>query len=161
MDHQAGGDALTTFEHEVMNLEIWVPCPRRCVGMRAFRFSMPTQSRGHGTRAFFIVLAMILGSTTAADPPNHQVQLNGQTFTLPVGFTIECVAGPPLVNRPIVADFDEDGRLYVADSSGSNDPVKVQLEKKPHRIVRLEDTKGNGHFDKATVFADKMMFTEG
>jgi putative membrane-bound dehydrogenase-like protein len=89
------------------------------------------------------------------------VRLNGHTFTLPEGFEIEQVAGPPLVNRPIVADFDEDGRLYVADSSGSNDPVKVQLEKKPHRIIRLEDTRGNGKFDKAIVFADKMMFPEG
>src|SRR6516164_4587246 len=91
----------------------------------------------------------------------HQVKLNGHTFTLPPGFDIELVAGPPLVNRPITADFDEQGRLYVADSSGSNEPVKKQLEKKPHRIVRLESTKNDGKFDKATVFADKMMFPEG
>src|SRR5947209_2584870 len=90
-----------------------------------------------------------------------QVKLNGHTFTLPPGFTVELVAGPPLVNRPIVADFDEQGRLYVADSSGTNDKVKDQLEKKPHRIVRLEDTDGDGRFDKSTVFADKMMFPEG
>ena len=78
----------------------------------------------------------------------HQVQLNGHTFTLPVGFEIELVAGPPLVDRPIIADFDEQGRLYVADSSGSNDNVQEQLQKKPHRIVRLEDTDGDGRFDK-------------
>jgi putative membrane-bound dehydrogenase-like protein len=111
------------------------------------------------------VLALALTALALADsaptPKTHQVRLNGHTFTLPEGFEIEQVAGPPLVNRPIVADFDEDGRLYVADSSGSNDPVKAQLEKKPHRIVRLEDTQGNGKFDKATVFADKMMFPEG
>jgi putative membrane-bound dehydrogenase-like protein len=91
----------------------------------------------------------------------REVRLNGHTFTLPDGFEIELVAGPPLVNRPITADFDEEGRLYVTDSSGSNDPVKVQLEKKPHRVLRLEDTDGDGKFDKATVFADKMMFPEG
>src|SRR5947209_9329300 len=98
---------------------------------------------------------------TANAAKTHEVRLNGHTFTLPVGFEIELAAGPPLVNRPITADFDEEGRLYVADSSGSNEKVQVQLEKKPHRIVRLEDTKGDGHFDKATVFADKMMFPEG
>ena len=91
----------------------------------------------------------------------NTVELNGHTFTLPPGFTIELVAGPPLVNRPIVADFDEQGRLYVADSSGSNDKVDKQLKDRPHRIVRLEDTDGDGKFDKATVFADKMMFPEG
>jgi putative membrane-bound dehydrogenase-like protein len=106
-------------------------------------------------------LMTLLAADGGAGPKTHQVRLNGHTFTLPEGFEIELVAGPPLVNRPIVADFDEDGRLYVADSSGSNDPVKVQLEKKPHRIVRLEHTDGDGKFDKATVFADHMMFPEG
>lgn len=80
---------------------------------------------------------------------------------VPPGFSIELVAGPPLVERPIVAAFDDEGRLYVAESSGSNDPVQKQLEKKPHRIVRLEDTDGDGKFDQRTVFADHMMFPEG
>src|SRR5215468_5796377 len=79
----------------------------------------------------------VAGPSQQPDTGRHEVRLNGHTFTLPVGFEIEQVAGPPLVDRPIVADFDEEGRLYVADSSGSNDPVKVQLEKKPHRIIRL------------------------
>jgi putative membrane-bound dehydrogenase-like protein len=91
----------------------------------------------------------------------NKIELNGHTFTLPAGFIIEQIAGPPLVDRPISADFDEQGRLYVSDSSGSNEKVKEQLQKKPHRIVRLEDTDGDGKFDKHTVFADKMMFPEG
>src|ERR671919_72178 len=61
-------------------------------------------------------------------------------LTVPDGFEVVRVAGPPLVERPIVADFDEEGRLYVAESSGSNDKVEIQLANKPHRIVRLEDT---------------------
>jgi len=87
--------------------------------------------------------------------------VNGRTFTVPDGFTVELVAGPPLVDRPIIADFDERGRLYVADSSGSTEKVQKQLEDRPHRIVRLEDTDGDGRFDKQTVFADHMMFPEG
>src|SRR5262249_3487550 len=93
--------------------------------------------------------------------PVREVKLNGHTFTLPDGFEIELVAGPPLVNRPITADFDEQGRLHVSDSSGSNENVNEQLKKQPHRILRLEDTKDSGKFDKATVFADGMMFPEG
>src|SRR5262245_49938365 len=80
---------------------------------------------------------------------------------VPAGFSIELVAGPPLVERPIVASFDDEGRLYVAASSGSNAPVQKQLEEKPHQIIRLEDTDGDGKFDKRTVFADHMMFPEG
>ena len=83
------------------------------------------------------------------------------TLTVAEGFTVERVAGPPLVDRPITADFDDLGRLYVADSSGSNDKVERQLEEKPHRIVRLEDSDGDGRFDRSTVFADRMMFPEG
>src|SRR5437899_10746948 len=91
----------------------------------------------------------------------HQVKLNGHTFTLPDGFEIELVAGPPLVNRPIEADFDEQGRLYVTDSSGSNDKVDKQLAEKPHRVVRLEDADGDGRFEKSTVYAEHLMFPEG
>jgi putative membrane-bound dehydrogenase-like protein len=89
------------------------------------------------------------------------IRIDHRTFTLPDGFTIEKVAGPSLVDRPITASFDEQGRLYVADSSGSNEKVEIQLEKKPHRIVRLEDTDGDGRFDKSIVFADRLMFPEG
>ena len=90
-----------------------------------------------------------------------EIKLNGHRFRLPEGFTIELVAGPPLVERPICADFDDQGRLYVADSSGSNAPLEKQLQDKPHRIIRLEDSDGDGRFDRRTVFADRMMFPEG
>src|SRR6266481_6286714 len=111
------------------------------------------------------VLTLLLSAAAAfaADPPpaprTHAVALNGHVFTLPVGFEIELTAGPPLVDRPITADFDEQGRLYVSDSSGSNEKVEEQLKKKPHRILRLEAE--NGRFDRRKIFADKMMFPEG
>ena len=111
--------------------------------------------------AVLVVVAALtpLLLTTPARAGDHTV--NGRTFHLPDGFTIELAAAPPLADRPIICDFDEQGRLYVADSSGSSAKVQQQLEQRPHRIVRLEDTDGDGVFDKQTVFADKMMFPEG
>src|SRR4051812_28177364 len=107
-------------------------------------------------------LLLYCASTAVAEPPRmQQVRLNGQTFTLPVGFSIELAAGPPAVQRPMHADFDDRGVLYVGESSGSNDKVEVQLEKKPHRILRLEDTTGSGRFDQVSVFADRMMLPHG
>ena len=82
-------------------------------------------------------------------------------FEVPPGFTVEVAASTPLVKHPIMAGFDDKGRLYVAESAGLNLP-KVDLEKQlPNGIVRLEDTDGDGKFDKQTVFADKMTFPQG
>ena len=102
-----------------------------------------------------------IGSVLSAPALADEVSLNGHVFTLPDGFDIEQVAGAPLVNRPITADFDEQGRLYVADSSGSNERPDKQLQNPTHQIVRLEDTDGDGKYDKSVVYADRMMFPEG
>lgn len=101
------------------------------------------------------LLAVSLSANAAA------FKFGAQTITVPDGFEVQLVAGPPLVDRPIMADFDEQGRLYVADSAGVNDAPEKQLKDKPHRILRLEDSDGDGVFDKQVVFADKMMFPEG
>ena len=106
-------------------------------------------------------LLTILILSYGASRTEQTASPSGPVLTVPAGFTIERVAGPPLVDRPIVADFDEEGRLYVADSSGSNDKTDKQVIDRPHRIVRLEDTDGDGRFDKSIVFADKMMLPEG
>jgi putative membrane-bound dehydrogenase-like protein len=105
-----------------------------------------------------LAFALLLGAVEARA---EETVLGEHRFTLPDGLAIEQVAGAPHVLRPICADFDELGRLYVADSSGSNAPVQQQLAEKPHRIVRLEDSNGDGHFDRSVVFAEEMMFPEG
>lgn len=104
-----------------------------------------------------ILMVLITSACAIAD----ETTLGDHKFTLPAGFTIELVACQPLVDRPITAAFDDQGHLYVADSSGSNDPVQKQLTDKTHRIVRLLDKDNDGKFDEQTVFADKMMFPEG
>src|SRR5947207_15600924 len=54
-------------------------------------------------------LLLCCGARNAAPPApsSTQVALDGHVFSLPQGFTIERAAGPPLVDRPIVADLDE------------------------------------------------------
>lgn len=112
-------------------------------------------SRTAGAIVAVILASLVFPYAQGGSPlPDHGL-------TVPAGFEVERVAGPPLVDRPIVADFDEEGRLYVADSSGSNDKVEKQLADRPHRIVRLEDKDGDGRFDSSIVFADRMMLPEG
>lgn len=113
-------------------------------------------------RLFAVGLILGLCGTAAAQPLKFQtVKRNGQTFTLPEGFTLEVAAKAPLTLRPVAIAFDNKGRLYVTESSGSNEPAQQQLAKKPHSILRLEDTNGDGVFDKKTVFADQIMFPQG
>lgn len=88
-------------------------------------------------------------------------KFDGQTITVPDGFVIERVAGPPLVDRPISAAFDDRGFLYVTDSAGMSDGAEKQIKEKAHRLLRLEDADGDGRFDRRTVFADHLMFPEG
>ncbi len=116
-----------------------------------------TRSRFHFPVSLGVALVCFYGSLIRADDR----PLNGHNFRLPDGFEIELVATSPLVERPITADFDEQGRLYVADSSGSNEKVETQVVERTHRIVRLEDTDQDGRFDQKVVFADKMMLPEG
>lgn len=99
--------------------------------------------------------------TPAPPAANYQVRVNGHTFTLPVGFTIEIAARADVVPRPIAAAFDEKGRLYVTDSSGSNEKVQDQLAKKPHRVLRLEDRNGDGKYETSTVFVPNVMLPQG
>lgn len=103
----------------------------------------------------------ILSSLLVSVCPAADFTFGDQILTVPDGFTVELVAQSPLVDRPIAADFDEDGNLYVTDSSGSNDAPEKQLQLKPHRVVRLVDSTGSGKYDRSTVYADKMMFPSG
>ncbi len=115
------------------------------------------------TRLPFALAVLGLASQLpAADPPaTVQVKLNGQTFTLPAGFEIEQVAGPPLTKRPVAAAFDEKGVLFVTEASGTNDPVNKQRVDLPHTLLRLVDADGDGKFESGGVFADKLMLPEG
>ena len=81
--------------------------------------------------------------------------------TVPEGFTIERVAGHPLVEHPMLAQFDDRGRLFIAESAGKNLPAAELLTEFPNFIRMLEDTDGDGVFDKSTIFADRMTFPMG
>src|SRR5260370_504911 len=77
------------------------------------------------------------------------------------GFEIEVAAEFAVVERPVMACFDERGRLFLVDSSGANEPFEKLLKNPPHRIVVIEDTDGDGKFDKRTLFADKLVMPQG
>jgi putative membrane-bound dehydrogenase-like protein len=75
-----------------------------------------------------------------------------KTFQVRPGFHIELVAAEPMVVDPIAMSFDENGRLFVIEMRDYPDRRSEKLG----RIKLLEDTDGNGTFDKATVFLDHL-----
>lgn len=89
------------------------------------------------------------------------VTVNQVPFTVPDGFTVELAAGSALAPRPVSASFDDRGRLYVTDSSGSNEAPSEQLKHPNHRILRLEDRDGDGVYDTSEVYAAEVMFPQG
>jgi putative membrane-bound dehydrogenase-like protein len=68
---------------------------------------------------------------------------------------------PGLVKHPVMAAFDDRGRLFVAENAGVNLNKEELLKELPSSIQMLEDTDKDGVFDKATLFADKMTFPQG
>ena len=103
-----------------------------------------------------VALAGAIGPVAASE-----FRLPSGTITVPDGYTIDIAAAPPLVERPVTIDFDERGRLYVTESSGTNIPVAEQVKNPTHRVLRLEDSDGDGTFDRRTVYAEGLMMPEG
>ncbi|MCE2796170.1 MAG: HEAT repeat domain-containing protein [Planctomyces sp.] len=91
----------------------------------------------------------------------EEVQIGNRLLRVAEGYEVSLVADATLAERPIAVSRDERGRLYVTDSGGMSERAEQQLEQKPHRIRRLEDTDGDGVYDRSTLFADRMMFPEG
>lgn len=98
----------------------------------------------------------------SADPPSSvEKPKAAASFKTPPGFVVEKVAGPPLVRYPLFAAFDDRGRLYVAEGTGTNLPGADLRNKKLGRILLLEDTNDDGTFDTSKVFADQLVFPQG
>src|SRR5947208_2262364 len=73
-----------------------------------------------------------------------------KTFQVAPGFRVEQVAVEPLVADPVAVAFDENARLYVVEMRGYSENKDEHLS----RIRLLEDSDGDGKFDKSTIFVD-------
>ena len=81
-------------------------------------------------------------------------------MSIPEGFDVSIFAAEPDIAEPIAFCFDDLGRMWVAENLNyrtrrqhTNDQVS--------RIQILEDTDGDGVFDKKKMFTDKLTFTSG
>ncbi|MEM1228025.1 MAG: PVC-type heme-binding CxxCH protein [Planctomycetota bacterium] len=81
-------------------------------------------------------------------------------MAIPDGFDVSVFASEPDIAEPIAFCFDERGRMWVAENF--NYQTRRQHTDAPvSRIQILEDTDGDGVFDKKKTFSDSLTFTSG
>lgn len=114
------------------------------------------------------VLFIFLFTWACTVPPVHVEELGPspalspveelETFQLEEGLRIELVAAEPMVQEPVVVQFDEDGRLWVVEMRGFMPNIDGEGEDEPvGRVSVLEDTDGDGSMDKSTVYIDSLI----
>ena len=81
-----------------------------------------------------------------------------KTFVTAPGFRVELVASEPMIQDPILIDWDPEGRMWAIELVAYMLDIQASREHDPlGRIVVLEDTDDDGRMDKRTVFADGLV----
>ncbi len=83
------------------------------------------------------------------------------TLSVPEGFEITTAVAPSLTAYPMFMTFDEQGHLYIAESTGKDLSGKEMAAAPECQILRLTDTNNDGIFDTRTVFATELSLPMG
>ena len=76
---------------------------------------------------------------------------------VPEGYEVELVVAEPMVMDPTAITWGSDGKLWVAEMTDY--PIGINNDGQPAGRVRwLEDTTGDGKYDKSVVFAEGLAF---
>ncbi|MDA8743438.1 hypothetical protein N9N28_02285 [Rubripirellula amarantea] len=96
----------------------------------------------------------------SSDAPFLSPEQAVDKMSIPDGFKVSVFAAEPDIAEPIAFCFDERGRVWVAENFNYQTRGKHSTEP-ISRIQILEDTDGDGVFDKKKTFADNLTFTSG
>lgn len=110
------------------------------------------------TTVFVIWLSLGLSGSARENKANPRDPVaEAATFRLAdSALTIELVASEPSVTSPVAIDWDETGRMFVAEM---NDYPEGERSGSPTGRIRvLEDRDGDGFYEQSTVFADQLRF---
>src|SRR5437016_12947326 len=92
-----------------------------------------------------------------------------KTFRVLDGFRMDLLAAEPLVASPVAMTYDENGRAYVCEMRDYPYTDKAHHQRNQENptdaaigaVRLLEDTDGDGVFDKSAVFADGLSWPTG
>src|SRR5713226_7974458 len=111
--------------------------------------------------AVWLAFGLLLWLCGGQAGPTIQSPTGLDALRVPKGFKVEMAAGPDLVSYPMMGTLDDRGRLFLCESSG-NTLTNPQMTSNPDYLIRmLEDTDGDGIYDRSTVFADKLTLPAG
>jgi mono/diheme cytochrome c family protein len=96
--------------------------------------------------------------TVADESPRLTPEAEMKTFVLPPGYRVELVASEPMVEEPVLIDWDPAGRMWVIEMLGYMEDILASTEREATgRISVLEDTNNDGAMDRKTVFMDRLV----
>lgn len=78
------------------------------------------------------------------------------SFQVKPGFRVELVASEPLLRDPVALAFDENGRMFVVEYPEYNQQFAKDKQPVTGSVRMLEDTDGDGQYDKSTVFVSDL-----
>jgi putative membrane-bound dehydrogenase-like protein len=108
----------------------------------------------------FLAAAVDRPGAAGADPSGRSPEESLRSIQVATGFTVELAASEPLVKDPIAFEWGPDGRLWVVEMGDY--PLGVDGKGKPGGVVRfLEDTNGDGRYEKQTTFLQGLGFPTG
>jgi mono/diheme cytochrome c family protein/glucose/arabinose dehydrogenase len=97
-------------------------------------------------------------SPETLDSPARTAAEELETFQIEPGFKVQLVASEPLIEDPVLIQFDENGRLWVVEMRGYMTDLDGSEEDQPiGRISILEDENGDGEMDKSTIYLDNLV----
>src|ERR1700722_9812232 len=81
-----------------------------------------------------------------------------KTFVMQKGYHLELVVGDPVIKEPVLAVFDGNGRMYVAEMRTYMQNIDGTGEHVPSSRVSMHwSSKGDGVFDQHSVFIDHLL----
>lgn len=125
------------------------------------------EAKMYSPRILIVIQCVLvtLSSWLHAEAPDRPIQ-SGMTgeeaaayMTPAEGFQVQLAAAEPLVHQPVAFTLDDKGRIWVAEAYTY--PNRAPEGQGLDKIIILEDSDADGHFETRKVFAEGLNLVSG